>query len=303
MSVINTGSHPKALWPGIKRWYGMNYQRYQPIWPKMFEVMESTQSYEETVEDVGFGLMSVKGQGSAVSYDTAQQGTVSRFVNLTYSLGYAVTMEEIQDNLYEKLSFKRSGRLARSVAETFEIVHANVFNRGFNSSYTGGDGVSLFSTAHPTANGTQSNRLAVDADISEASIEDMIVQIMNATDTRGLRFNNMVRGLFVSTANFFEANRIVSSVLQNDTANNATNVIKATNQFPDGILVNPYFDDSDAWFIRTTCADGGLVHFDRMAPTFDQDNDFDTKNLKASVITRFSTGWDNWRQIYGSSGA
>lgn len=303
MVAITTGNHPKALWPGVKRWYGMNYERFAPIWPKMFEVMNSDQHYEETVEDVGFGLMSVKNQAGGVSYDTAQQGTISRFTHLTYSLGYIVTMEELMDNLYEKLSFKRSARLARSVAETQEIIHANVFNRGFNASYVGGDGVSLFSTAHPTANGTQSNRLAVDADISEASIEDMVVQIMNATDTRGIRFNNMVRALAVSTANFFEANRIIKSVLQNDTANNAINVIRSTNQFPDGIIVNPYFDDPDAWFIRTTCADGGLVHFDRMLPTFEQDNDFDTKNLKASVVTRFSAGWDNWRQIYGSAGA
>lgn len=303
MTVITTASHPKALWPGIHAWFGTNYNRFESIWPKMFDRFSSDQSYEEDVEDVGFGVMQVKSQGGNISYDTAQQGPVSRFTNVTYGLGYIVTLEELQDNLYEKVSFKRSNRLARSVAETEEIIHANVFNRAFNASFVGGDGVSMLSTAHPTANGTQSNKLAVDADMSEAAIEDLCIQIMNATDTRGLRVKIMPRALLTPTALFFKAHRIVQSVLQNDTANNAINVIKATNQFPDGVIQNPYFDDSDAWFIRTNCADGGLVHFDRMPATFDRDNEFDTKNCKASVIMRFSQGWSNWRQIYGTAGA
>ncbi len=300
--IITTGSHPKALWPGVKRWYGLEYKQYLPIWPKMFEVLTSDQNYEEDVETIGFGMMSTKNQAGGISYDTAQQGTVSRYTHITYGLGYMVTLEEQQDNLYTKVSFKRASRLARSVYETQETVHANVYNRAFNTSFTGGDGKALIVSDHPTANGTQSNVLPTASDLSEAAIEDLAVQIMNATDSRGLRFNNKPRCLMVATQYAFEANRIVKSVLQNDTANNALNVIRDQNTFPDGILVNPYFSDSDAWFIRTDCMEG-LTHYTRMEATFDQDNDFDTKNLKASVIARWSQGWSNWRQLYGSPGA
>lgn len=302
MSLITTGNLPKAHWPGVKKFYGLNYDRYEPIWTKLFEVQSSDKGYEEMVETVGFGLMSAKSQGGSVSYDSVTQGVVSRFTHITYSIGYMVSMEELQDNLYEELSWKRAGKLARSVAETEEVIHANQYNRAFNASYVGGDGVSMCSTAHPTANGTQSNRLAVDADLSEASIEDMLIQIADAKDSRGLRFRNMARCLIVPKELEFEANRIIKSVLQNDTSNNAVNVIKSMNMFPDGIVMNPYFDDPDAWFIRTNCADG-LIHFWRMKPTFDQDNDFDTKNFKAATIARWAQSWSNFRQIYGTQGA
>ncbi|TXH51511.1 MAG: hypothetical protein E6Q97_18270 [Desulfurellales bacterium] len=302
MALITTGSHPKALWPGVKRWWGVEYNRYQPIWPKLFETLNSTQHYEEDVEDIGFGLLSTKGEGGGISYDTAHQGPVSRYTHITYGLGYMVSMEEMQDNLYEKVSFKRTSRLARSVYETEEVIHANIFNRAFTAGFTGGDGQVLISASHPTASGNQSNILTVAADLSEASIEDMVIQIRDATDSRGLRFNNKPRSLIVANADYFNAHRILKSVLQNDTANNAINVLKATGQFPDGIIDNVYLTDSDAWFIRTDCGEG-LTHYTRMAPEFDKDNDFDTKNLKASVIMRFSVGWSNWRCLYGSAGA
>lgn len=302
MAVINTGSHPKALWPGVKRWWGLEYNRYTPIWPKMFDQMTSDQNYEEDVEDVGFGLMTTKNQGSGIFYDTTQQGNVTRYTHVTYGLGYIVTMEEMQDNLYEKVSFKRVSRLARSVAETQEVIHASVFNRGFNASFVGGDGVSMLNVAHPTASGNQSNQIAVAADLSEASIEDLGVQIMQAVDSRGLRILNRPQALFVPPQEWFNANRILKSTAQNDTGNNAINVINATGMFSQGITMNPYFSDPDAWFIRTDCPEG-LTHYTRMEATFDKDNDFDTKNLKASVVMRWAQGWTNWRQIYGSPGA
>jgi hypothetical protein len=302
MAVISTGSHPKALWPGVKRWWGIEYNRLPPIWPRMFERLTSEQNYEEDVEDVGFGLLSVKNQAGGIVYDTAQQGTVSRYTHVTYGLGYQVTMEELQDNLYEKVSFKRSGRLARSLYETEEVIHANVFNRAFNSTFTGGDGVELISASHPTASGNQSNILTVAADLSEAALEDMVTQIMDAKDSRGLRFSNIPQCLLVPNALWWEANRIVKSVQQNDTANNATNVLRQENVFPDGIIRNPYFTDPDAYFIRTNCPEG-LTHYTRMAAQFDKDNDFDTKNLKASVVCRWSNGWTNFRQLYGTPGA
>lgn len=302
MSVITTGTHPKAHWPGVKNWWGENYARHDKIWPKLFTSETSTQEYEETVEETGFGLMQIKPQGGGITYDTTAQGYVTRFTHITYATGYIVTQEEVEDNLYEKLSYRRAGRLANSAAETEEIVHANVFNRGFNSSYAGGDGVSLFSTAHPCQNGNQSNRLTVDADMSEASIEDMIILTKNATNSKGLRMKLLPRALCFGPSNSFEAHRIVKSVLQNDTSNNAVNVLRDAGHFPDGFIENPYFEDTDAWFIKTNCNDGGMYHFTRKAIVFDQDNDFDTKNLKASAIARWSQGWDNWRCYYGSQG-
>ena len=205
MAVINTGSHPKYLWPGVKKIWGLEYTRREPIWKKCFEMLESDQHYEENVEDVGFGLMSVKNQGQALTYDTAQQGTVSRYTHVTYSLGFMVTMEEVQDNLYEKASFRRATRLAKSVHETEEVVHANVFNRAFNASFTGGDGVALISASHPTASGNQSNVLTVAADLSEASIEDLCIQISGSVDSRGLKFKNNTRCLMVPDALEFDA--------------------------------------------------------------------------------------------------
>lgn len=302
MAIMTTGSHPKALWPGVKRWWGTEYDRHKPIWPMLFDKFTSNQAYEEDVEAIGFGLASVKTEGGGISYDTAHQGPTSRYTHLTYALGYMVTMEELEDNLYEKVSFKRASKLARSMYETEEIVHANIFNRAFTSTYAGGDGVELIATNHPTDTGNQSNELTTAADLSEASIEDLLIQVSDATDSRGLKFRNSARSLLVPNALQFEAHRIVKSVLQNDTANNAVNVLKMLNVFPEGIVVNPYFDDPDAWFIRTNCGEG-LTHYTRKALMFDQDNDFDTRNLKAAALQRYSAGWSNWRGIYGSGGA
>src|SRR3990167_1862285 len=302
MAVITRGSFPKALMPGVHRWWGAEYKRHEPSWPKMFEALTSERQYEEEVEEVGFGLMSTKAEGAAITYDTAQQGATSRYTHTTYATGFMVTMEELQDNQYEQLSFRRTSKMARSVYETEETLAAQVFNRAYNSSFTGGDGVEMISTAHPTNSGNQSNHLTTAADLSEAAIEDLCVQIADAVDSRGLRFANKPRMLMVANANMFESFRIVKSVLQTDTANNNINAIKAMNVFPDGILVNPYITDTDAWFIRTDCMDG-TKRFTRMKPEPEQDNDFDTRNFRSSIVMRLNYGWTNFRQWYGSPGA
>lgn len=301
MPVMTTASHPKALWPGIKKWWGAEYARHEPVWRKAFDVQTSDQAYEEDVETIGFGLLSVKNEGGSIAYDTAQQGTVTRYTHITYALGYMVTMEEMEDNLYEKVSKRRSARLARSAQETEEIVHANVFNRAFSSTYAGGDGKELIATDHPTVSGNQSNELATAADLSEAAIEDLVIQIMDAKDARGLRFSNKPKRMIVPNALIFEATRILKSVLQNDTANNSVNALRQMNTIPEGVMSWAYLTDPDAWFIQTDCPDG-LTHYTRKAMAFDQDNDFDTKNAKASVLARWSQGWSNWRSIYGTPG-
>lgn len=300
MAVITTGNHPKALWPGVKAWWGRQYDEHKAEYPDLFERDDSNKSYEETVELTGFGLAPVKSEGSSVAYDSETQGVTTRFTNVAYALGYAVTREERDDNLYEIVSKRRARANAFSMAQTKENVAANIINNGFTA--TGADGVALFSTAHPTITGSQSNRLTVDADLSEASLEDLIIQVMNTTNSRGLRISLMPQSLHVAPANWFEANRILKSTLQNDTASNAVNALKATNALPKGIMVNHYFTDADAWFVKTNCPEG-LKHFQRVAIQFTQDNDFDTENAKAKSYERYSFGYSDFRGIFGSAGA
>ena len=302
MGVIYTSNHPKALWPGVKAWFGRMYDEHVEEYSKIFDRDSSTRAYEERVELTGFGLAPVKNQGGSISYDSETQGITSRLTNVTYALGYVVTMEELQDNLYEMVSKRRSKALAFSMRQTKETVAANILNRGFNSDYTGGDGKELLATDHPTLDGTQSNELTVAADLSEAALEDLLVQIMQAKNSRGLRIALKGDKLIVPPALFYEANRILKSALQNDTANNAINALKATNALPGGIVLNHYLTDTDAWFIKTNCPEG-LIYQERMAMEFEQDNDFDTKNAKAAAVERYAFGWVDWRSIYGTPGA
>jgi hypothetical protein len=215
-----------------------------------------------------------------------------------------VTHEELKDDLYMEVSKSRAPSNARAFRQTKERVCANIWNRGFNASFTGADGVPLFSTVHPnTSGGTFSNRLPVDADLSEAALEDMIILQMQATDDRGLLINLMPRSLHVAPANWFNANRILKSVYQVGNANNDINVIHATNALPMGIKLNHYFTSPQAWFIRTNIEKGkGMVFLEREAISFDQDNDFDTKNAKALGYERYSAGWVDPRAVYGSNG-
>lgn len=302
MGVIYTSNHPKALWPGVKAWFGRMYDEHQEEYSKIFDRDSSTRAYEERVELTGFGLAPIKNQGGSISYDSETQGITSRLTNVTYALGYVVTMEELQDNLYEMVSKRRSKALAFSMRQTKETVAANILNRGFNSDYTGGDGKELLATDHPTLDGTQSNELTVAADLSEAALEDLLVQIMQAKNSRGLRIALKGDKLIVPPALFYEANRILKSALQNDTANNAINALKATNALPGGIVLNHYLTDTDAWFIKTNCPEG-LIYQERMAMEFEQDNDFDTKNAKAAAVERYTFGWCDFRSIFGSPGA
>lgn len=213
-----------------------------------------------------------------------------------------MTWEELNDNLYEVVGKRRSQALAFSMRQTKENVAANVYNRAFTAAYAGGDGVELCASTHPSSAGTQSNIMAVAADLSETAIEDMIIQIGQATNDRGMKISLMPQSLIVPWALWFEANRILKSVLQNDTALNAINVLKATGALPGGIVQNHYLSDADNWFIRTNVP-RGLIHYERNKIAFDQDNDFDTKNAKAAAIERYIFGWTDWRGVFGSNPA
>lgn len=302
MGVITTGTHPKALWPGVRAFFGKEYARHAEEHRDLFEIGTSDKAYEEDVLTTGFGLAPVKTEGAAINFDSETQGFTKRYTNVAYALGYIVTYEELRDNLYKDKSFKRAAQLAFSMATTKQTVAANVYNRAFDSNYTGGDGVELLSASHPTRNGNQSNIIATAADLSEAAIEDVVIQIMQAKNDRGLQINLMPKALIVAPSNYFEANRILMSVQQSGTANNDVNVLRANGVIPEGAKVNHYLTDADAWFIRTNCPNG-MTFLEREAMTFDQDNDFDTKNAKASAYMRFVCGWSDWRGVFGSQGA
>ena len=213
-----------------------------------------------------------------------------------------VTFEEMRDNLYEEVSTRRAKANAFSINQTIENVAAAVYNRAFSSSYVFGDGRSLINTAHPFATGgTGSNALSPAADLSEASIEDLTIQIMWITTDRGLLVSIMPRSLHIARQEWYNANRIMKSVLQPNTANNNLNIIKAENVFPEGIKMNHYLTSPHAWFIRTNCMNG-MQMFWRDKPSFAQDNDFDTKNAKAATYMRFSVGNTDWRALFGSNG-
>lgn len=298
--VITTGNHPKALWPGVKAWWGRAYDEHAVEYTDLFTTDTSRQAYEEDVGLTGFGLGKIKPQGSAISYDSESQGYVTRYTHVTYALGYIVTMEELMDNLYPVVSKRRSRANAFSMRQTKENVAANVYNRAFNTSYTGGDGQVLICSTHPTKAGNQSNLITTAADLSQASIEDLCIQIMGAVNERNLKINLMPRSLHIHRNDYFLAHKIYDSPQEAFTGDNTVNVIKG--MFPNGIKLNHYFSDTDAWFIRTNCPDG-MKHYQRMAIEFDQDNDFDTKNAKAASIERYVFGWTDWRDVWGSPGA
>ncbi len=302
MAVVNTGSIAKLLWPGLNARWGTNYNEWPKEYTDLVDVFSSDMNYEEDQELTGFGLAPIKPQGSPTVYDSMQQGITSRYTHIAYSLGFIITKEAIDDNLYEKVGMQRTGSLAFSMRQTKENVVANMYNRAFSSSYTGADGVSLLNASHPTLSGNQSNLLATAADLSEASLEDMVIQIGQAVNSRGLKISIQPKSLIIPINSQFEAMRILKSVGQSGTANNDLNALRAMGAFPDGVKVNHYLTDTDAFFIRTNAVEG-LKLFQRTAAEFKQDGDFDTDNLKYKAYERYSTGWSDFRGLYGTPGA
>lgn len=302
MGIITTGSAPKLLWPGLDAIFGQTYNEHGLECKKLFDTKPSTKAYEEVQEIIAFGLAPEKEQGTSTQYGAWRQGFTSRFTNRAYALGFIVTREEIKDNQYEQVARQRTQRLAFSMRTTKEIVGANIYNRGFDALFPGADGSSLFATDHDTDIGSQSNALTVPADLSEASLEDMLIQIEEAQDSAGLPIALRGKSLNVHPNEMFNATRILNSVLQNDTANNAINAIRDRGMLADGINVNHYFTDRDAWFVRTDVPDG-LTNYEREPMDFSEDNDFDTENMKYKCYERYSFFWADWRSAFGSPGA
>lgn len=297
--TITTGNHPKSLWPGIHAWFGMQYNEHPEEYSAIFDVEKSSKNYEEDVLGTGFGLAPIKTEGGSVSYDSENQGYTKRYTHTAFGLGYIVTREEMDDNLYEIVSKRRSKRLAFSMRQTKEIVHALVLDRAANSSYTGGDAKELLATDHPTMSGNQSNELATAADFSEAALEDIIIQIGQAKNERGMRISLRPRKLIHPVNIQFDVSRVLKSELTPDSANNAVNAVRLVGLKP---VLNHYVTDTDQWFVQTDCPNG-LQTFERVGVEFTKDNDFDTDNAKAKAYMRFSQGWTDWRCVYGSPGA
>jgi hypothetical protein len=303
--VISTGTSPKALWPGIFSWWGRGYNETEQEWLPLFDTYDSKKHYEEVVQITPFGLAPQKAEGSAVLYTSEVQGPVTRYTHVAYALGYICTREELDDNLYAEVSQSRARALGFSFRQTKENVAANVYNRAFNNAFAGGDGVSLLNTAHPlTLGGTFSNTLAVAADLSEASLEDLTIQIIGTTDDAGNRINLMPRSLIIQQAEIYNAQRILKSTFQSGTANNDINALNHMNVFPEGIKMNRYLTSPHAFFIRTDIGGRGhgMTHFNRVGVEFTQDNDFDTENMKYKGYERYSFGWTDPRALFGSNG-
>lgn len=300
--VINTGSHPKLLWPGVHDIWGQVYDSHETEYTDLYDIEDSDKAYEENVQITGFGLAPIKPQGAMLTYDSEVQGPVNRFTHVAYALGYIVTYEELRDNLYETVAMRRAKANAFSINQTIENVAAFLYNNAFSSTYyTTGDGAALLSASHVnTHGGTFSNVLTPAADLSESALEDMLIAMMGTQNDRGLMINVKPRTLIVGRNQWFNANRILRSVLQPGTANNDINVLKATNAFPGGVKMNHYFTNANAWFVRTN-APNGMTLFWRDRPQFDQDNDFDTKNAKAATYMRFSVGATDPRALWGSN--
>lgn len=300
--VITTGNHPKALWPGVYSMFGMSYNN-RDEWRDLVAIATSDKHREEMVQNNGFGLASIKEQGASIAYDSTSQGGTATATHIVYGLGYIITREAIEDNLYEKLAMARAKALKRAMIETKNTVVANWFNRGFDTSYTvGPDGKPMFSASHPSTAGNQSNLLSTPADLSEASLEDLVIQANGAVDDRGNKIALQVRSLHIPRQLEFEAARILKSINQNDTANNAINALRAMGTFPEGFKVNHFFTDPDAFFIRTD-VDEGLTLFQRRELEFTKDNDFGTENALAKATERYSVQIGDFRNYYASAGA
>lgn len=299
--AITTGNHPKSLWPGVRAFFGKTYREKPMVCTMVFDSMTSDKAYEEVVEETGFGLAPQKAEGASVSYDTDAQGYTTRFTNVTYGLGAIVTREAIEDNQYENVASRKASKLARSMRQTKENVHANILNRAFTAAFAGGDGVELLATNHPSLVGNQQNELTVAADLSEASLEDVLTLIRLATDSRGLRIQLDGQKLIVPPQLAFEATRILSSTNQAGTANNDINAMRALGLLPGGVVVWDYLTDTDAFFIKTDAPEG-LTTFQRRALALTQDNDFDTENARMKATERYVAGYGDWRGLFGSPG-
>jgi len=293
----------KELLPGLNALFGMEYSRYGEEHKEIYETETSERSFEEETKLSGFSAAPVKNEGQAIAYDNAQEAWTARYNHETIALGFAITEEAVEDNLYDSLSKRYTKAQARAMAYTKQVKAASILNNAYSPAYTGGDGVSLISTAHPlVSGGTNSNRPAVAADLNETSLESAVIQIAGWTDERGLLIAAKPRKLIVPPALMFVAKRLLDTELRVGTTDNDINALKAMGSIPEGYKVNHFLTDTNAWFLMTDVPNG-LKHFVRTPLATSMDGDFDTGNVRYKARERYSFGWSDPLAIFGSPGS
>ena len=292
----------KELLPGLNALFGLEYDQYEGEHSEIYETENSDRSFEEEVKLSGFGAAPVKAEGSSLSYDNAQEHFTARYNHETVAMGFSITEEAMEDNLYDSLSARYTKALARAMAYTKQTKAASLLNTGFTT-FNSGDGVTLFATNHPTVGGgTNSNKPAVNADLNETSLEQAVIDIAAFTDERGLLIAARPRKLIVPPALMFVATRLLQTELRTGTADNDTNALRSNGSIPEGYRVNHYLTDTDAFFI-TTDIPNGMKHFVRTPLATAMDGDFDTGNVRYKARERYSFGVSDPLGIYGSPGA
>ena len=293
----------KELLPGLNALFGLEYARYGEEHKEIFETETSERSFEEETKLSGFSAAPVKNEGSAIAYDNAQEAWTARYNHETIALGFSLTEEAIEDNLYDSLSGRYTKALARAMAYTKQVKAANILNNAFTTGYTYGDGKVLCATDHPlVSGGTNSNTPSVQADLNETSLENAVIQIAAWTDERGLLIAAKPKKLVVPPALQFVATRLLETELRVGTADNDINAIKNNGSIPDGYTVNHFLTDTNGWFL-TTDVPNGLKHFVRTPLTQSMDGDFDTGNVRYKSRERYSFGASDPLGIFGSQGA
>jgi hypothetical protein len=294
----------KELEPGLNALFGLEYKRYENEHEEIFSIETSDRAFEEEVMLTGFGQAPVKTEGAGVQYDTALESFTARYTHETIAMAFALTEEAVEDNLYDRLSGRYTKAMARSMSFTKQVKAASVLNNGFTGgNYAGGDGVALFSTAHPTALSSNfANTPAVPADLNETSLEQALIDIAAFIDERGLKVALTGRKMIVPKELQFTAERLMKSTLRTGTADNDINAIKSMGMLPEGYAVNHYLTDVNAWFIITD-APNGLKMFQRSPIKTAFEGDFDTGNVRYKARERYSFGWSDPRGAYGSPGA
>ena len=293
----------KELLPGLNALFGLEYARYGEEHKEIYETETSERSFEEETKLSGFSAAPVKNEGSAIAYDNAQETWTARYNHETIALGFSLTEEAIEDNLYDSLSARYTKALARAMSYTKQVKAANVLNNGFSASYPGGDSVALFSTAHPlVSGGTNSNTPSTQADLNETSLENAVIQIAAWTDERGLLIAAKPKKLIVPPALQFVATRLLETELRVGTNDNDVNAIKNNGSIPEGYTINHFLTDTNAWFL-TTDVPNGMKHFVRSPLANSMDGDFDTGNVRYKARERYSFGFSDPLGMFGSQGA
>ena len=300
--AISRAQLAKELEPGLNALFGLEYNRYENEHSEIFEEESSDRAFEEEVMLGGFSTAPVKGEGTAITFDDAQETYTARYQHETIALAFSITEEGIEDNLYDRLASRYTKALARSMAQTKQIKAAAILNNAFSTGSPIGDGAALCSAAHPSLSGNQRNLLSVAADLNETSLEQMLIDIAGLTDERGLKI--AVRGtkLIIPKELQFVAERVINSNLRSGTADNDLNAMKSMGMLPEGAVVNHFLTDTDAFFIKTD-APNGFKYFNRSPIKTAMEGDFDTGNMRFKARERYSFGVSNWRYVFGTPDA